>query len=74
MKNSYLTDRLKTTTKYISDVKACLFKLYDAELSQDLLLDVSKMKKRSTETPHQFFEKLISHYIKHLTKPWVKVE
>ena len=74
MENSYLTDRLKTTTKCIADVKACLFKLYDAELSQDSLLDVSKMKKTSTETPHQFFEKLSSHYIKHLTKPGVKVD
>merc|ERR1711894_234232 len=74
MENSYLTDRLKTTTKCIADVKACLFKLYDAELSQDSLLDVSKMKKTSSETPHQFFEKLSSHYTKHLTKPGVKVE
>ena len=35
MKNSYLTERLKTSTTCIADVKACLFKLYDAELSQD---------------------------------------
>lgn len=74
MENSYLTDRLKTSTKNIADVKTCLFKLYDAELSQDSLLDVSKMRKSSTETPHQFFEKLSSHYTKHLTKPGVKVE
>ena len=60
MRYSYITERLKTTTKCIADVKSCLFKLYDAELSQDTFLDFAKMKKSGTETPHQFFEKLSS--------------
>ena len=41
MKNSYITERLKTSTKNIEDVKKCLFALYDAELSQDTFLDLS---------------------------------
>ena len=32
------------------------------------------MKKSSTETPHQFFEKLSSHVQRHLTKPQVEVD
>ena len=74
MRYSYITERLKTTTKNIADVKSCLFKLYDAELSQDTFLDFAKMKKMGTETPHQFFEKLSSHMQRHLTKPNVKVD
>ena len=74
MRYSYITERLKTTTKCIEDVKACLFKLYDAELSQDTFLDLAKMKKSGTETPHQFFEKLSSHVQRHLTKKNVKID
>ena len=74
MKHSYLTERLQDTTHNISEVKNCLFKLYDAELSQDTFLDITKMKKSGTETPLQFFEKLSSHVRRHLTKPEVKVE
>ena len=74
MRYSYITERLKTTTKCIADVKSCLFKLYDAELSQDTFLDFAKMRKTGTETPHQFFEKLSSHVQRHLTKANTKVD
>ena len=57
MKHSYLLERLKTATKNITDVKNLIFKLYDAQLSQDTFMDLSNITKTSSETPHQFFER-----------------
>ena len=74
MKHSYITERLKASTRDISGVKDCLFKLFDAEISQDTFLDLVNMKKSSSETPHQFFEKISSHVQRHLTKPNIKVD
>ena len=54
MKHSYITERLKASTRDISGVKDCLFKLFDAEISQDTFLDLVIMKKSSSETPHQY--------------------
>ena len=71
---SYVTERILNNTTSLKDVWAIIADLYEAEVSSDTFLELSTFSKLPNESFRQFYERMVDHVQKHLTKPNVKLE
>ena len=71
---SYVTERILNNTTSLKDVWAIIADLYEAEVSSDTFLELSNFSKLPNESFRQFYERMVDHVQKHLTKPNVKLE
>ena len=72
--HSYVTERILKNTTCLKDVWNVIAELYEAEISSDTFMDLAGFSKLPNESFRQFFERLVDHVQKHLTKPNIKLE
>ena len=71
---SYVKERFEQSTNCLEDVWNILDEIYDAQISSSSLLDFAGIKKTSTESHRQFFERLSNYIRQHLARPNIQVD